>query len=115
MATLCMVIEVRYNPVNKQTQLQLVTQFSSQGQDPVLDHPRECLGCAPSWPASPAHSVPQPRCTISTLWPKPTWYLQTTDHLPLFTSKPHSHKSKVFGMLSGGTEFLFHNQKPNIK
>lgn len=54
MATPCVVIEVRYNPINKQTQLQLVTQLGSQGREPVPDHPGEAWAVHPAvWPPLP--------------------------------------------------------------
>lgn len=109
----CLVIEIRHNPINKQTQLQLVTQFRSQGRDPVLDHPREHLGCVPSCPASPAKGY---LGLPSALAPKPSWYLRTIDHLPIPRLLPNTPRSgsRVIEMLSGSTELLFHNQTPNV-
>lgn len=110
MAILCLVIKLTHSPINRQKQLQLIAQGSSPGVEPILDHPREHLGCTLRGPASPTQEV-QAQVHGLGLWSR-VWIIH-----PLPSSKYHSSKyhQKVFGILSGSTEFSFHSQKPNIK
>lgn len=108
MATLCMVIEVRHNPINKQTQLQLVTQCSSPEARPHPGPPQRAPGlCTQVSSFSCTKGAPAQMRNLSPV-------VQTIRGIfilliinPSLTSKHYPLLLKVSRILSGSTEVSF--------